>query len=51
MRLLEHFPWRGAEDSGNEIGLLDSEQMERHFILCNQKEGGEVCQRGFAMKP
>lgn len=40
-----------GEGSGSEIGLLDCEQMERHFILCGQKEGGEMCQKGFAMKP
>ena len=29
----------------DEIGLLNCEQMERHFILLDQKEGGEMCNR------
>lgn len=34
--------WGGQWD---EIGLFDCEQMERHFILLDQKEGGEMCKR------
>lgn len=36
--------WGGSED---EVGLLDYEQMERPFILCDEREGGrERCARG-----
>lgn len=44
----------GREGCKNETGLLDYEQMERHFILCNQREGGredvpkEICNEALA---
>ena len=35
----------------DEIGLLNCEQMERHFILLDQKEGGEMCKRDLLWSP